>query len=326
MLIKSKGEMRMSKKYDVIVIGAGPGGMTAALYASRSNLSVLMLDRGIYGGQMNNTAEIENYPGFNSILGPELGEKMYASATQFGAEYAYGTVSDVIDHGTYKTVKTDEGEYETKAVVIATGAEHRHLNVPGEDQYSGMGVSYCAVCDGAFFKGREVAVIGGGDSAVEEGLYLANLASKVTVVHRRDQLRAQKILQRRAFANDKMSFVWNAQVESIDGDGQGIKSVKYRDKITGEEKTLPAEGVFIYVGIEPMTEPFKNLGILNEAGWIETDETTRTKVPGVFAVGDVRDKHLRQIANAVGEGGLAGQAVFDYLQELGDTETTVAEK
>ncbi|MFD1466161.1 thioredoxin-disulfide reductase [Lapidilactobacillus mulanensis] len=316
----------MSKQYDVVIIGAGPGGMTAALYASRSNLSVLMLDRGIYGGQMNNTAEIENYPGFKSILGPELGEKMYASSTQFGAEYTYGTVSDVIDHGAYKTVKTDEGDYEAKAVVIATGAEHRHLGVPGEDQYSGMGVSYCAVCDGAFFKDREVAVIGGGDSAVEEGIYLANLASKVTVVHRRDQLRAQKILQHRAFANDKMEFVWNAQVEEIVGDGKKIESVKYRDKETGEEKSLPAEGVFIYVGIEPMTEPFKNLGILNEAGWIETDDTTRTKVPGVFAVGDVRDKHLRQIANAVGEGGLAGQAVFDYLQELGDSEIAATEK
>lgn len=313
----------MTKKYDVIVIGAGPGGMTAALYASRSNLSVLMLDRGIYGGQMNNTAEIENYPGFKSILGPELSEQMYASSIQFGAQFAYGTVSDVEDHGDYKTVKTDDGDYDAKAIVIATGAEHKHLNVPGEDQYSGMGVSYCAVCDGAFFKNREVAVIGGGDSAVEEGLYLAQLASKVTIVHRRDQLRAQKILQRRAFANDKIDFVWNAQVEEIVGDGQKIENVKYRDKVTGEEKLLPASGVFIYVGIEPMTDAFKNLGVLNDAGWIETNEETHTKVPGVFAVGDVREKHLRQIANAVGEGGLAGQAVFEYLQELGDkTETT----
>ncbi|WP_461218774.1 thioredoxin-disulfide reductase [Lapidilactobacillus salsurivasis] len=311
----------MTKQYDVIVIGAGPGGMTAALYASRSNLSVLMLDRGIYGGQMNNTAEIENYPGFTSILGPELGEKMYASATQFGAEYTYGTVKTVEDHHDYKTVITDEGEYQAKAVIIATGAEHRHLGVPGEEDYSGKGVSYCAVCDGAFFKGREVAVIGGGDSAVEEGIYLAQLASKVTIVHRRDQLRAQKILQQRALANEKIEFVWNAQVEAIEGDGQKITDVRYRDKVSGVEKQLPAAGVFIYVGIEPMTEPFRALGVLDEAGWIPTDEQTRTKVPGVFAVGDVRAKHLRQIANAVGEGGQAGQAAFDFIQELQDEQS-----
>ncbi|MCH4056607.1 thioredoxin-disulfide reductase [Lapidilactobacillus gannanensis] len=313
----------MVKKYDVIIIGAGPGGMTAALYASRANLSVLMLDRGIYGGQMNNTAAIENYPGFASILGPELGEKMYASATQFGAEYTYGTVKSVVDHQDHKTIITDDGEYEAKAVIIATGAEHRHLGVPGEEQYSGRGVSYCAVCDGAFFKNKEVAVIGGGDSAVEEGIYLAQLASKVTIVHRRDSLRAQKILQRRAFANEKIEFVWNADVQEIVGDDQKITAVHYRDKVTNEEHDLPATGVFIYVGVEPMTAPFKDLGILDEAGWIKTDETTHTAVPGIFAVGDVRQKHLRQIANAVGEGGLAGQAAFDYLQELQDETQSV---
>lgn len=308
----------MAKEYDVIVIGAGPGGMTAALYASRANLSVLMLDRGIYGGQMNNTAEVENYPGYQSILGPKLGEKMYASATQFGAEFTYGTVKKVENKGKLKHVITDETDYLAKAVIIATGAEHRHLNVPGEDKYSGKGVSYCAVCDGAFFKNREVAVIGGGDSAVEEGIYLAQLASKVTIVHRRDQLRAQKILQKRAFANDKIHFVWNAQTQAIEGDDQQIKRVRYRDKITGETKYLPAAGVFIYVGILPMTEAFQDLGILDDAGWIPTDELMATKVPGIYAIGDVRAKHLRQIANAVGEGAQAGQSAFDYVQSLAD--------
>jgi len=171
----------MTKQADVVVIGAGPGGLTAALYASRSNLSVIILDRGIYGGQMNNTAEIENYPGFKSILGPDLAQNMYDGATQFGAEYVYGNVTNVEDQGEYKLIHTDDGDYQAKAVVIATGADHRKLGVPGEQEYSGRGVSYCAVCDGAFFKNREVAVIGGGDSAVEEGLYLAQLASKVTI-------------------------------------------------------------------------------------------------------------------------------------------------
>lgn len=313
----------MAKKYDVIVIGAGPGGMTAALYASRANLSVLMLDRGVYGGQMNNTAEVENYPGFKSILGPDLGQKMYDGATQFGAEYAYGNVVSVQNRGAVKLVKTDEDEYEAKAVVIATGAEHKKLGVPGEEAYSGRGVSYCAVCDGAFFKDRELAVIGGGDSAIEEGLYLTQMAKKVTVIHRRDQLRAQQIIQKRAFANDKMHFVWNAQVQEIQGDDMKVTGVKYRDKETGEEHVLPVAGVFIYVGIMPMTEAFQDLGVLDEHGWIPTDEHMRTKVPGVFAIGDVRAKDLRQITTAVGEGGTAGQGVFNYIQSLNDTNIEI---
>ncbi|WP_179396247.1 thioredoxin-disulfide reductase [Lacticaseibacillus absianus] len=308
----------MSKQYDVIVIGAGPGGMTAALYASRANLSVLMLDRGIYGGQMNNTAAIENYPGFTSILGPELGQKMYDGATQFGAEYAYGNVTDVHVDGQAKVVVTDEGEYQAKAVIIATGAEHRKLGIPGEEEYGGRGVSYCAVCDGAFFRNRDVAVIGGGDSAVEEGIYLTGPAAKVTVMHRRDQLRAQKIIQQRAFANEKMDFVWNAGVSEILGDGTKVTGVRYVDKETGAERVQPASGVFIYVGIMPLTDSFKHLGVLDENGWIPTDENMATRVPGVFAIGDVRAKHLRQITTAVGEGGQAGQSVFDYIQSLQD--------
>lgn len=313
----------MSKEYDVIVIGAGPGGMTAALYASRSNLSVLMLDRGIYGGQMNNTAEIENYPGYKSILGPELGEKMYAGATQFGAEFAYGTVEKVEDEGRLKKITTDEDIFYAKALVIATGSKYRKLGVPGEEEYSGRGVSYCAVCDGAFFKGQEVVVIGGGDSAVEEGIYLSQLASKVTIIHRRDQLRAQQILQKRAFANPKINFVWNAQMTEILGNDKKVTGVKYIDKDTTQEREIDASGVFIYVGIEAMTAPFKNLGILDENGWIPTDDEMRTKVPGIFAIGDVRQKNLRQITTAVGEGGLAGQGVFSYLQELSDATEEV---
>ncbi|TOY84801.1 thioredoxin-disulfide reductase [Levilactobacillus brevis] len=304
------------KSYDVIVIGAGPGGMTGALYASRANLSVLMLDRGIYGGQMNNTAAIENYPGFKSVLGPDLAKDMYEGSTQFGAEYAYGSVTAIEDHGDHKIVKTDDGDYETKAVIVATGSEYKKLGVPGEDKFGGRGVSYCAVCDGAFFKNREVVVIGGGDSAVEEGLYLAGLASKVTIIHRRDQLRAQKILQDRAFANDKIEFVWNTNVTEILGDDMKVTGVATKNNQTGEAGEIAASGVFIYVGTLPMTDAFTDLGITDDAGWIKTNDHMATAVPGIFAIGDVRQKDLRQITTAVGDGGIAGQAVFSYLEDL----------
>ena len=308
----------MAKSYDVIIIGAGPAGMTAALYASRANLSVLLLDRGIYGGQMNNTAAIENYPGFKSVLGPDLAKDMYESATQFGAEYAYGSVESVEDRGDVKIVTTDSDTFETKALVIGTGSEYRKLGVTGEDTYGGRGVSYCAVCDGAFFRNKHVVVVGGGDSAIEEGTYLTQLADKVTVIHRRDQLRAQQILQDRAFANPKMEFVWNSNVTEIIGDDKKVTGVKVNNIKTGEDSEIAVDGVFIYVGINPITKPFSNLGITDENGWIETNDHMETKVPGIFAVGDVRKKDLRQVATAVGEGGTAGQGVYTYITALGD--------
>lgn len=308
----------MAKKYDVIVIGAGPGGLTAGLYASRANLSVLILDRGIYGGQMNNTAEVENYTGFKSILGPDLAEKMYQGATQFGAEYAYGSVEKVEVNGDLKQVITDSETYEAPVVIIATGSQYRKLGVEGEVEYAGRGVSYCAVCDGAFFKDQPLAVIGGGDSAVEEGGYLAKLASNVNIIHRRDQLRAQKILQERAFANDKIDFTWDTVVTKINGDGQKVTSVSTHNKKTGEDGELKVNGVFIYVGVIPLSEPFKELGITDEQGWIKTDELMQTSLPGVYAIGDVRDKELRQITTAVGDGSIAGQQAFNYLESLKD--------
>ncbi|ETA74736.1 thioredoxin-disulfide reductase [Ligilactobacillus equi] len=308
----------MAKQYDVIVIGAGPGGMTAALYASRANLKVLMLDRGIYGGQMNNTAEVENYPGFESIMGPDLAEKMYTSSTRFGAEYAYGSVESVTVDGPNKIVKTDSEEFSAPVVIIATGSEHRKLGVPGEEEYGGRGVSYCAVCDGAFFKNKQLVVIGGGDSAIEEGTYLTQHASNVNVIHRRDQLRAQKVIQDRAFANDKMSFTWDSVVTEILGDGQKVTGVKVKNVKTEEEREVATDGVFIYVGIIPMTAPFKDLGITDEQGWIETNDKMETKIPGVYALGDVRKKDLRQITTAVGDGGIAGQQAFNYIESLND--------
>ena len=307
----------MTQHYDTIILGAGPGGMTAATYASRANLSVLMIDRGIYGGQMNNTAEVENYPGFNSILGPDLSEKMYQSSTQFGAEYAFGTVLHVQaqDDGSWRVV-TDMDEYTTNSIIVATGSDYKKLAVPGEDDYSGRGVSYCAVCDGAFFRGQHVIVVGGGDSAVEEATYLAGLADKVTVFHRRDKLRAQQILQERAFANDKIEFVWNTEVEEILGDDKKVTGVRVRNNVTDEVYTVDAAGVFIYVGVLPVSEVVADLGITNERGWIEKNERMETTLPGIYALGDVREKELRQITTAVGDAAIAGQNVFSYNENF----------
>ncbi|AFT81404.1 thioredoxin-disulfide reductase [Leuconostoc carnosum] len=309
------------KQYDVIIIGAGPAGMTAATYASRANLSVLMLDRGIYGGQMNNTAEVENYPGFNSIMGPDLAEKMYASSTQFGAEYGFGTVESIEMAGDLKIVHTDMDHYIAKAIIIGTGSEHIHLGVTGEEDYQGRGVSYCAVCDGAFFRDEDVLVIGGGDSAIEEGLYLTNLAKSVTVLHRRDKLRAQQIIQDRAFANDKINFKWHTEVVGIIGDKEKVTGVTVINNQTQEKSHIDASGIFIYVGLEPNTQVFGNLNITNDEGWIITDEHMQTSIPGIFAIGDVRATELRQITTAVGDGGVAGQGAYDYISQLSVQDT-----
>lgn len=307
--------MAEEKKYDVIIIGAGPGGMTTALYASRANLKVVMLDRGAYGGNLNNTASIVNYSGFKDVQGPELAEKMYQGATQFGAEYAYGTVTKVEVDGANKKVTTDMGEtYVAPVVVIGTGSDHRKLGVPGEEEFGGRGVSYCAVCDGAFFKGKHLVVVGGGDSAVEEGLYLTQLASKVTVLVRRGELRAQPMLQDEAKKNPKMEFVFNTSVTEIMGDDVKVTSVKTHNNETGEDGELAADGVFIYVGNIPLTKPFADLGILDDQGWVKTDTVMQTSIPGIYAIGDVRETPLRQIATAVGDGAIAGQQVYQYIK------------
>ncbi|SFA48591.1 thioredoxin reductase (NADPH) [Anoxybacillus pushchinoensis] len=313
---KGEEDVSQEKVYDVIIIGAGPAGMTAAVYTSRANLSTLMLERGVPGGQMANTEEVENYPGYDHILGPELASKMFEHAKKFGAEYAYGDVKEVIDGEQYKTVVTSNQQYKARAIIIATGAEYKKLGVPGEKELGGRGVSYCAVCDGAFFKGKELVVVGGGDSAVEEGVYLTRFASKVTIVHRRDQLRAQKILQQRAFANEKIDFIWNHTVKQIHEKDGRVGSVTLVHTQTGEEREFPCDGVFIYIGMVPLTKPFASLGITNENGYIETNERMETKVPGIFAAGDVREKSLRQIVTATGDGSIAAQSAQHYVEEL----------
>ncbi|KMY43134.1 thioredoxin reductase [Bacillus sp. FJAT-27916] len=310
--------MAEDKIYDVVIIGAGPAGMTAAVYASRANLSTLMLERGIPGGQMANTEDVENYPGYESILGPDLSNKMFEHAKKFGAEYAYGEVKEIIDGEEYKTIDAGSKQYKTRTIIISTGAEYKKIGVPGEKELGGRGVSYCAVCDGAFFKNKELFVIGGGDSAVEEGVYLTRFASKVTIVHRRDELRAQKILQDRAFANEKVDFIWNSTLKSINEKDGKVGSVTLVSTVDGAETELPADGVFIYIGMLPLTKPFQSLGITNANGYIETNDRMETKIPGIFAAGDVREKQLRQIVTATGDGSIAAQSAQHYVEELMD--------
>ena len=308
--------MAEEKIYDVIIAGAGPGGMTAAVYTSRANLSTLMIERGIPGGQMANTEEVENYPGYEHILGPDLSTKMFDHAKKFGAEYAYGDIKEVIVGKEYKTVVAGSKEYKARAVIITTGAEYKKIGVPGEKELGGRGVSYCAVCDGAFFKEKNLFVIGGGDSAVEEGVYLTRFAKKVTIVHRRDELRAQKILQQRAFDNEKVDFIWNHTLKQINEKDGKVGSVTLVSTKDGAEQELPADGVFIYVGMLPLSKPFLNLGITNEKGYIVTNEKMETKVPGIFAAGDIREKTLRQIVTATGDGSIAAQSAQHYVEEL----------
>ena len=246
--------------YDTIIIGAGPAGMTAALYAARSNLKVALLEAGIPGGQMNNTADVENYPGYALINGPKLAEKMFDPLENLGVEHLFGRVLKIEDQVDFKKVVTEDEVFESKTVIIATGAFHRQLNVPGEAEYNSRGVSYCAVCDGAFFRDEDLLVVGGGDSAVEEAIFLTQFAKSVTIVHRRDQLRAQKVLQDRAFANEKISFVWDSVVESIQGDERKVTGVTFKNIKTGETSQADFGGIFIYVGLDPVSEFATDLG------------------------------------------------------------------
>lgn len=302
--------------YDTLIIGSGPAGMTAGLYAARSNLKVGIIEQGAPGGQMNNTSEIENYPGYDHISGPELSMNMHASLEKFNVENIYGIVQRIEDAGAVKRVITEDATYEAKTIILATGAKYRTLDVPGEEEYTSRGVSYCAVCDGAFFRNQDLLVVGGGDSAVEEAVYLTQFAKSVTIIHRRDELRAQKILQDRAFANDKIKFIWDSVVKEIKGTDIKVSGVVAENVKTGELSELEFGGIFIYVGVNPVTSMVADLGITDESGWVITDEHMMTPVPGIFAIGDVRQKELRQIATAVGDGAIAGQGVYQYIENM----------
>ena len=263
---------------------------------------------------MNNTSDIENYPGYANISGPELAEKMFEPLENLGVEHLYGFVENVEDYGEFKKVVTDDQVYETRTVIVATGSKHRLLGVPGEEELNSRGVSYCAVCDGAFFRDQDLLVVGGGDSAVEEAIFLTRFAKSVTIVHRRDELRAQKVLQDRAFANEKINFIWDSVVKEIKGENR-VESVVIENVKTGQVTEQAFGGVFIYVGLDPVSDFVQELQIRDQAGWIVTDDHMKTSVAGVFAVGDVRQKDLRQVTTAVGDGAIAGQEAYKYITE-----------
>ena len=310
--------------FDVAIVGAGPGGMTAAIYASRARLSTVVLERNTAGGIMSVTERVENYPGFpEGITGFELAEKMKQQACQFGADLREitGVVSlEQRPDGAW-TVVTDEETVTARAVILSPGVEARKLGVPGEAEFMGRGVSYCATCDGPLYRDKEVVVIGGGNAAVEEGMFLARLASGVHVVHRRDALRATAIAQERAFAQPNMHFIWNGQVRRIAGETK-VEAVDYEDVLDHSTHTLPVSGVFFYVGQLPQTSFLRGTVDLDDDGFIVTDAHLRTSRPGVFACGDARAGIIKQIANAVGEGALAAIGAEKYLDELDFAEAT----
>ena len=300
--------------YDLIILGGGPTGAAAGLYGTRSRLNTLLIERGLVGGQLAVTEDVENYPGFEHILGPELGQKLMDHAEKFGLNVQYAEVEDVELEGDYKIVKTDDGELRAKTLVIATGSMHNKLEVPGEDEFSGRGVSYCAVCDGAFFRDKELVVVGGGDAAVEEGAYLTRFASKVTIIHRREELRAQKILQERAFANEKMDFLWNTTVQEIKGNGL-VDTLVLNDVKQGSQSEKNVDGVFIYVGLTPNTQFLRGSLPADEQGHLHVNLKMETKFDGVFAAGDVRAQSARQVASAVGDGATAAIFAEKYIAE-----------
>jgi thioredoxin reductase (NADPH) len=301
---------------DVIIIGSGCAGLTAAIYAARANLNPLVITGNEFGGQIATTTEVENYPGFpNGLQGPELTEQMKQQAERFGARLEYDAVSEVDLKNKPIGVKTYSTTYETKSLIVASGATPRKLGVPGELELTGRGVSYCATCDGFFFKGKELMVIGGGDSALQEGLFLTKFANRVTIVHRRDQLRAGPALIEKAQRNEKMSFLWNKVVAHINGDG-AVKNVVLQDTVTGDRSEAKVDGVFVYVGHLPNTALFQGQLEMDHEGYLIVDPYLHTSVPGVFAAGEVHDKHFRQAIVSAGFGCMAALEAEKYLASL----------
>lgn len=302
--------------YDVAILGGGPAGLSAALYSCRARLSTVVLERGVPGGQIALTGVVENYPGIATISGAGLAEALQQHAEQYGAEVKYFAVARADFAGKVKHLQDDGGEdIAAKSVIIATGADHAKLHVPGEEKLAGRGVSYCAVCDGSFFRDRPVAVIGGGDSAIDEGLYLTRICSKVTVIHRRDELRAEKILQERALAHPKMEFIWDTVVEEFNGDDE-LKTLSLRNVKTDKRRTFAVDGVFIYVGLIPNTAFLKDSGLkMTREGYIPTNERMETNLGGVYAVGDVRPDTLRQVVTAAADGAIAAIQAEKYIAQ-----------
>ena len=302
---------------ELIVVGGGLAGLTSAIYSARALIDTLVIEKMLPGGQPVLTTFIENYPGFpEGISGPELAERLESQAGKFGAKIITSRpVLNIYRKEEGFEVKTEMESFLGKAVIVATGTSPRKLNVPGEEEFTGRGVSYCAVCDGAFYRDRVVAVVGGGDSAMDESIYLTRFANKVFVIHRRNQLRAEKILQERAFSNPKISFIWDTVVQSIEGDRK-VELLKLKNVKTGEISELKVDGIFVYIGSTPNSSMVKDLVDLDENGFIITDNCMKTSVPGLFAAGDVRNTNFRQLATAIGDGAIAANSAERYLGEL----------
>jgi len=303
------------EKYDVAIIGAGPAGLSAAIYAARGGLKTIVFEKGLIGGQIVVTADVENYPGFEETLsGFEIMEKMRLQTLKFNAVIREESVKGIAFEGLCKVIETDENQYRVKSIIIATGAHPRKLNVPGEEKFTGRGVSYCATCDGALYRNKIVAVNGGGDSAVEEALFLTRFAEKVYIIHRRDSLRAVHAIQERAFNNPKIEFIWDTVVQEVNGDKQ-VESLTLFNKKNNEVTQLPVHGLFIYVGIIPNNDLFESRITLDTQGFIITNDDMETNIPGVYAAGDIRKKLLRQVVTATADGAIAAFAAEKWIVE-----------
>ena len=311
--------MAEEQQYDIVIVGGGPGGLTAGLYGARANLKTVMVEKYMPGGQIANTEDVEDYPGFEHISGAELAMKMTDHAKKFGLEVLSDEVTEIRSEGDYRKVAVGASgiNYVGKTMVIATGGTAVLLGAPGELEYSGKGVSYCAICDGAFFRDQVIAVVGGGDAAVEEAMFLTKFGSKVILIHRRDKLRAQKIIQERAFKMDKLEFIWDSVVEKINGNGQ-VQSLDLKNVKTGETSQLDVGAIFVFIGFYPNTKILPDDLKKNDAGYIITDFKMETSTPGIYACGDVREQLVRQITNAVGDGTTAAMAAVYRIEEMDD--------
>jgi thioredoxin reductase (NADPH) len=301
--------------YDLIIIGGGPGGMSAGIYAMRAALKTVLIEKGLPGGQVAMSAEVENYPSYENVGGSELSEKFVQHAKSYGMEMITSEVKALLPGLDYHRVDLDNGDVlTTHAVILATGGTPRKLNIPGEDEYYGKGISYCAVCDGFFFRDKTVVVVGGGDTAAEEGLYLAKLCRQVYLVHRRDQLRAGMILQQRVKAECKMEVIWNTVVTAVKADADGVTAVELKDVNSGQKKDLATDGVFIFIGFDPNNQLVPAGTKMNADGYVVTDDKCETNTPGIYVIGDLREKYARQIVIAAADGATAALAAAHYVE------------